>query len=135
MLFDKRQELADQANKLRSGLSKIDDTKEKVNEMAIELEATQLQVQKSTKECEEFLTTILIQQKDTDDTQRSVTAKSIKIAEESKECKRLEEIARADLATVEPAINEAIKVFFGILFLYQFKLIKIFELREYFSRL
>ncbi|XP_051176804.1 dynein axonemal heavy chain 2 [Leptopilina boulardi] len=109
MLFEKRRELENEANKLRGGLSKIDDTKEKVNEMAIELEATQLQVQKSTKECEEFLATILIQQKDTDDTQRIVTAKSIRIAEESKECKRLEEIARADLATVEPAIIEAIK--------------------------
>lgn len=112
MLFEKRRELENEANKLRGGLSKIDDTKEKVNEMAIELEATQLQVQKSTKECEEFLATILIQQKDTDDTQRIVTAKSIRIAEESKECKRLEEIARADLATVEPAIIEAIKVIF-----------------------
>lgn len=58
MLAEKRQELADQANKLRSGLSKIDDTRLKVNEMAAELEVTQEQVHKSTRECEEFLVTI-----------------------------------------------------------------------------
>ncbi|XP_024940642.1 dynein heavy chain 2, axonemal [Cephus cinctus] len=109
MLAEKRQELANQANKLRSGLFKIDDTRQKVNEMAAELEITQQQVQQSTKECEEFLVTIVNQRRDADETQKSVTAKSIRIGEESKECKKLEEIARADLATVEPALNEAMK--------------------------
>ena len=109
MLFEKRQELASQANKLQSGLSKIDDTREKVSEMTIELETTQQQVLQSTKQCEEFLVTIVNQRKDADETQKLVTAKSLRIVEESKECKKLEEIARADLAAVEPAINEAIK--------------------------
>ncbi|EZA48745.1 Dynein heavy chain 2, axonemal [Ooceraea biroi] len=109
MLAEKRQDLADQANKLRGGLSKIDDTRVKVKEMAAELEVTQEQVHKSTLECEEFLVTIVNQQRDADDTQKLVTAKSHRIAEEQKECKKLEELARADLATVEPALNEAMK--------------------------
>lgn len=50
------------------------------------------------------------QRRDADETQRQVTAKSQRIAEEQKECKKLEELARADLATVEPALNEAMKV-------------------------
>jgi len=58
MLKKKRQDLADQANKLRGGFSKIDDTRVKVKEMAAELEVTQQQVHKSTRECEEFLVTI-----------------------------------------------------------------------------
>lgn len=58
MLNKKRQNLADQANKLRGGIFKIDDTQAKVNEMAAELEITQEQVQTSTRECEEFLITI-----------------------------------------------------------------------------
>lgn len=58
MLAEKREDLASQANKLRGGLSKIDDTRLKVNEMAAELEITQEQVYKSTRECEEFLVTI-----------------------------------------------------------------------------
>lgn len=49
------------------------------------------------------------QRRDADDAQKMVTAKSLRIAEEQKECKKLEEIARADLATVEPALNEAMK--------------------------
>lgn len=58
MLAEKREDLAGQANKLRGGLSKIDDTRLKVNEMAAELEITHEQVYKSTRECEEFLVTI-----------------------------------------------------------------------------
>jgi len=58
MLTEKRQDLANQANKLQGGLSKIDDTRVKVKEMAAELEVTQEQVHKSTRECEEFLVTI-----------------------------------------------------------------------------
>lgn len=50
------------------------------------------------------------QRRDADETQKMVTAKSHRITEEQKECKKLEELARADLATVEPALNEAIKV-------------------------
>ncbi|XP_017886409.1 dynein heavy chain 2, axonemal [Ceratina calcarata] len=109
MLLEKRTELAQQANKLRNGLSKIDDTRVKVNEMAAELEVTQEQVHKSTRECEEFLVTIVNQRRDADETQKSVAARSEKITEEQKECKKLEELARADLATVEPALNEAMK--------------------------
>ncbi|XP_071580099.1 dynein axonemal heavy chain 2 [Temnothorax nylanderi] len=109
MLAKKRQDLADQANKLRGGLSKIDDTRVKVKEMAAELEVTQQQVHKSTRECEEFLVTIVNQSHDADETQKQITAKSLRIAEEQKECKNLEKLARADLATVEPALNEAIK--------------------------
>lgn len=110
MLVDKQGELAGQSNKLRNGLFKIDDTRVKVTEMAAALEITQQQVLTSTKECEEFLVTILNQRRDADETQKAVTAKSIRIAEESEECKKLGEIARADLATVEPALNEAMKV-------------------------
>lgn len=50
------------------------------------------------------------QRREADETQKTVTARSLRIAEEQKECKRLEELARADLATVEPALNEAMKV-------------------------
>lgn len=55
------------------------------------------------------------QRRETDETQRQVTTKSLRIAEEQKECKKLEELARADLATVEPALNEAMKVCYRII--------------------
>ena len=50
------------------------------------------------------------QRRDADETQKTVTARSHRIVDEQKECKILEELARADLATVEPALNEATKV-------------------------
>lgn len=55
-------------------------------------------------------TRVVKQSRDADETQKQIAAKSRRIAEEQKECKKLEELARADLATVEPALNEAIKV-------------------------
>lgn len=58
ILAEKRHNLASQANKLRGGLSKIDETRVTVKEMAAELEVTQEQVLQSTRECEEFLVTI-----------------------------------------------------------------------------
>lgn len=50
------------------------------------------------------------QRSEADEAQKAIRSKSHRIAEEQKECKTLEELARADLATVEPALNEAIKV-------------------------
>ena len=43
MLIEKREELASAANKLRNGLSKIDETREKVEVMSLELEVAQAQ--------------------------------------------------------------------------------------------
>lgn len=43
MLAEKRVELATAANKLRNGLLKIDETREKVQEMSVELEAATVQ--------------------------------------------------------------------------------------------
>lgn len=43
MLKEKRIELASAANKLRNGLSKIDETREKVEVMSVELEVAQAQ--------------------------------------------------------------------------------------------
>lgn len=43
MLAEKRKELAGSANKLRNGLSKIDETRVKVQEMTVELEIATIQ--------------------------------------------------------------------------------------------
>ncbi|KAI4504209.1 hypothetical protein M0802_000680 [Mischocyttarus mexicanus] len=132
MLIEKRKELTNQADKLRGGVFKIDDTQVKVNEMAAELEVTQEQVQKSTRECEEFLVTIVNQRRDADEAQKMITARSLRIGEEQKECKKLEEIARADLATVEPALNEAIKasILFSFITSYNFMALEALNKRD-----
>lgn len=43
MLKEKRKELSSAANKLRNGLNKIDETREKVQLMSVELEVAQAQ--------------------------------------------------------------------------------------------
>lgn len=109
MLENRRRKVAEQANKLNGGLTKINETKDKVNDMAVELEVTQRQVLKATEDCEEYLLTIVTQKRDADDTQKNVTARSVRIEKESEECKKLESVARADLETVEPALDRAMK--------------------------
>ena len=46
-------------NKLRNGLFKISDTREKVEAMSVELEKARKQVAELQKECEEYLSIIV----------------------------------------------------------------------------
>lgn len=72
LLGEKRQELLDQANKLRTGLFKIDETREKVEVMSLELEDAKKKVAEFQKQCEEYLV-IIVQQKREADEQQKVT--------------------------------------------------------------
>lgn len=109
MLDEKRQEIAKDANKLRSGLWKIDDCRSKVETMTIELEEAQIKVQEFQQQCDEYLVVIIQQRKEADEQQKDVAQKSIKIGEEEVQCKKLADIAQADLDEAMPALNEAIR--------------------------
>lgn len=129
MLEEKRVELATQANKLRNGLWKIDDCRQKVETMSVELEEAQVLVSEFQQQCDEYLIIIINQRKDVDEQQvillsyllfsviqfynlfiqKEVTKKSIKIGEEEIQCKKLAEIAQADLDEAMPALEEAIR--------------------------
>ncbi|CAH0554837.1 unnamed protein product [Brassicogethes aeneus] len=108
MLADKRLETSTQANKLRNGLSKIDECKEKVKTMSVELEEAQVKVAEFQQQCDEYLVIIVAQRKEADEQQKEVTKKSIKIGEEEVECRKMAELAQADLDEAMPALNEAI---------------------------
>lgn len=69
MLANKRNEVGSQANKLRNGLFKIDDCKEKVKLMSIELEDAQVQVEAFQQQCDEYLVVIMVQRKEADEQQ------------------------------------------------------------------
>lgn len=69
--------MSDASNKLKNGLSKIDETRAKVEQMSIELEIDKKKVAQFQKECEEYLV-VLVQQKREADEQRKVTAGLIK---------------------------------------------------------
>ena len=72
MLYEKRKELGDWANKLSGGLSKIDDTRVKVEEMSVQLEKNKATAAKFQKECEDYLI-VLVNQKREADEQAKVT--------------------------------------------------------------
>lgn len=70
----------------------------------------QVQVAECTEECIEYMGVINVQQRNADEQQRSVAARSKKTAEEEVQCKKLAEAAMRDLASAMPALDEAVKV-------------------------
>ncbi|RZC39320.1 dynein heavy chain 2, axonemal-like [Asbolus verrucosus] len=109
MLRDKRQEIASEANKLRNGLSKIDDCRSKVESMSVELEEAQVKVAEFQQQCDEYLVIIVAQRKQADEQQKEVAQKSIKIREDEIQCQKLADVAQADLDEAMPALEEAIR--------------------------
>ncbi|XP_060528447.1 dynein axonemal heavy chain 2 isoform X3 [Cylas formicarius] len=109
MLASKREEVSSQANKLRNGLWKIDDTKEKVTTMSVELAEAQKKVAEFQQQCDEYLIIIVAQRKEADEHQKEVAKKSLKIGEEEIQCKKMADVAQADLDEAMPALEEAIK--------------------------
>lgn len=70
MLYEKRQELGDAALKLKNGLSKLDETREKVQVMSKELDENRQKIQKFQKECDEYLIVLVQQKREADEQQK-----------------------------------------------------------------
>lgn len=79
MLEEKRQEISSAANKLRNGLWKIDDCREKVEIMSLELEEAQLKVAEFQQQCDEYLVIIVNQKKEADEQQVKNSPKKKKL--------------------------------------------------------
>ncbi|XP_052739543.1 dynein axonemal heavy chain 2 [Bicyclus anynana] len=109
MLKAKRIEIALQANKLRNGLGKVEETTKLVGQMSEELAVAKVQVAEYTEQCIEYMGVINVQQRNADEQQRSVAARSKKTQEEEVQCKKLAEAAMRDLASAMPALDEAVK--------------------------
>ena len=71
MFYEKKNELQKESTKLGNGLSKIDDTREKVQKMSVELEEAKVQVTEFQAQCDEYLK-VLVQQKYEADEQQKV---------------------------------------------------------------
>ncbi|KAJ8721187.1 hypothetical protein PYW07_001962 [Mythimna separata] len=109
MLKAKRIDIALQANKLRNGLGKVEETTKLVGQMSEELAEAKVQVGLYTEQCVEYMGVINVQQRNADEQQRSVAARSKKTMEEEVQCKKLADAAMRDLASAMPALEEAIK--------------------------
>ncbi|XP_053575482.1 dynein axonemal heavy chain 2 [Bombina bombina] len=109
LLGEKREELGQKALKLRNGLFKIDETREKVERMSVELAEARSKVADYQKQCEDYLVIIVQQRREADEQQKTVAAHSEKIAAEEIKCKTLAENAQKDLEEALPALEEAMK--------------------------
>lgn len=67
---EKEKELGDEANKLKNGLFKIDDTREKVQNMSVELEEANINVMAFQKECDKFISLLVAQKQEADEQQK-----------------------------------------------------------------
>ena len=85
MLKDKQKELGAAADKLRNGLSKLDDARVQVAEMSVDLEEKQKICDVKAKECEELLKVITAERSKADAQQAQVESDSIRIEKEAKE--------------------------------------------------
>ena len=70
LLEEKRKELGDAASKLKNGLFKLDETREKVQAMSLELEEAKVKVADYQKQCEEYLVVIVQQKREADEQQK-----------------------------------------------------------------
>ncbi|XP_064639639.1 dynein axonemal heavy chain 2-like isoform X2 [Lineus longissimus] len=109
LLYEKRKQLGDAANKLKNGLSKIDDTRTKVETMSVELEVAKTKVAQFQKQCEEYLVVIVQQKREADEQQKAVAQKSEKIGEDEVRCRHMADLAQQDLNEAVPALEEAMK--------------------------
>lgn len=110
ILHAKRNEIANVANKLRSGLFKIDHTSKKVSVMTLDLESATAIVTRYTKECDEFLREIQDQTDVADKQKTEVDEKSIKIKQEEIASRKAYNLAMTDLEKTMPALDEAMEV-------------------------
>ncbi|MEQ2171619.1 hypothetical protein GOODEAATRI_012705 [Goodea atripinnis] len=104
--------LGEQVSKLRNGLFKISDTREKVEAMTLDLEEAKKQVVEFQKQCDQYLSSILKQKGEADEQQRvsRVGENSKKIRAEELQCKAMAENAQMELDKALPALEEALKV-------------------------
>ncbi|CAB0007833.1 unnamed protein product [Nesidiocoris tenuis] len=135
MLESKRIELSTAANKLRGGLSKIEETKNKVSGLTADLEEknkegsrleniekasrciTQKKVTPSrcfpvyvaTVECDVVMQKIMVDQKEADVAKKGVEIRSEKIAKEEQECDQQASEALELLGEAMPALEEAMQ--------------------------
>ncbi|CAH8498270.1 unnamed protein product [Heterobilharzia americana] len=109
LLYQKRQELSDKANKLTNGLDKIDETRKKVEVMSVELEEARKKVSAFQKECDDYLVVIVQQKREADEQAKSVMQTQEKIKVDEAKCLHMAELAQADLAQAMPALEAAVQ--------------------------
>lgn len=109
LLEEKRTEIGNAANKLASGLAKLEDAKSQVEVLSKELEIKKIHVAKSQKDCEDLLVKIVSERRVADEQRRIVEADAERISQEAEECQSISNDAEAELAVALPALEKAME--------------------------
>ncbi|CAK0888334.1 unnamed protein product [Prorocentrum cordatum] len=107
MLHEKQKAIGSAGDKLRNGLSKLDDASTQVAEMSVDLETKQEICTVKAKECEELMTVIVAEAAKAEIQEKNVSADSARIEKEAAETKILAEDATRDLEKAMPALEAA----------------------------
>jgi dynein heavy chain len=107
ILNTKRKEMGAQLKKLSDGVAKLDEGREQVEVMSVELSAKQEIVNEKQKECEKMVVDIMSEKRIADDQKQQVEADEQRINKEALECKAISDDAQRDLAVALPALEQA----------------------------
>lgn len=109
LLAEKSGALSSSANKLASGLAKLEDAREQVESLSKVLEVKKVDVAASQQKCEKLLIDIVVDKRNADEQRKQVEADSTRIGQEEAECKAIAEDAEAELAIAMPALEKAME--------------------------
>lgn len=104
ILVEKRQAVDKQRNKLRSGLSKLDDARRQVELMAKSSDEKRIEVQKENKACEELMIRIAKERAEAEAQETNIKQQTEKIEKEKEETLLQAADVQAELKKCEPAL-------------------------------
>jgi dynein heavy chain len=106
---EKRTELAEQRDKLKNGMSKLEDTKELVGKMGAELKIKEEALRVKTAEVDRAMATIQQQQQQADEQQTTLATEKVKIEREKQQAEAIASEAERELEKAMPALDAATK--------------------------
>ncbi|KAL0484096.1 dynein heavy chain, partial [Acrasis kona] len=107
LLTEKRLEIGEMCSKLEHGLTTLLRAREDVAVMSTSLEQQKKTVAKSKKECEDLMTIILQERALADGKKQEVELTRGNIQREKEKANKIKQSAEADLAAVQPILDEA----------------------------
>jgi dynein heavy chain len=111
ILEQKKKEIGNQRNKLRSGLSRLEEAGQEVTEMTVQSDIKRQEVTKKTTECENLQIEMTKRQAAADEKQKIILAETEKVNVEKENTEYLAQQAESELKRALPALeaaNEAI---------------------------
>ncbi|CAF0814718.1 unnamed protein product [Didymodactylos carnosus] len=107
LLYEKRKELCDAADKLKNGLGKIEEAKIQVTQMSVDLEKKKALVNESQKKCEESLGSLVNEQREVEQSKATVEKLKERVKIDEEKASTIAQAAQEDLTAAMPALEAA----------------------------